>query len=115
MVLLLAPTEFSAISEVHGSCFISDHKIVSYLVDFSSVANHQDKVVTFRQYHKINIVRLIDDLAASTFLAYHQITLTHSMNYIVSSLFDLLDVHAPMKTRRLTKPAPGWITNAKCL
>ena len=37
--LLLAPTEFSSISEVHGACFISDQKIVSCLVDFPSVAN----------------------------------------------------------------------------
>ena len=27
--LLLATTEFSSMSEVHGSCFISDYKIVS--------------------------------------------------------------------------------------
>ena len=45
--LLLAPTEFSAILEVHGSCIISDRKINSCLVDFPSVANHHDKVVTF--------------------------------------------------------------------
>ena len=44
--LFLAPMESSAISQVHGSCFISDHKIVSCLVDFPPVANHQDKVVT---------------------------------------------------------------------
>ena len=35
--LLLAPMEFLAISEVYGSCFNSDHKIVSCLVDFPSV------------------------------------------------------------------------------
>ena len=68
--LLLAPAEFSEISEVHGSCFISDHKIVFCLVDFLSVANHQDKVVTFRQYHKINVDRLKEVLAASAFVAY---------------------------------------------
>ena len=34
--LLLAPMEFSAISEVHGLCFISDHKIISCSVDFPS-------------------------------------------------------------------------------
>ena len=56
--LLLAPTEFSAISDVHSSCFISDHKIISCLVDFPCVANHHDKIVTFRQYHKINVDRL---------------------------------------------------------
>ena len=56
--LLFAPMEFSSISEVHSSCCINDHKIVSCLTDFPSVANHQDKVVTFHQYHKINVDRL---------------------------------------------------------
>ena len=84
--LLLAPTEFSAISEVHGSCFIRDHKIISSLVDFPSVANHHKikyKVVTFRQYHKINVDRLKD------LLPIHQTTLTHSMNnmYLVCQIF----------------------------
>ena len=67
--LLLIPTEFSAISEVHHSCFISDHKIISCLVDFLSVANHRDKVVTFRQYHKINVDRLKEGLAISAFVS----------------------------------------------
>ena len=35
--LLLAPTEFLSISEMQVSCFISDHKIVSCLVDFPPV------------------------------------------------------------------------------
>ena len=65
----LDPTKFSAISEVHGSCFISDHKIISFLFYFPSVANHHDKVVTFRQYHKINVDRLKEDLATSAFVA----------------------------------------------
>ena len=68
--LLLAPTEFSGISEVHGSCFISDHKIISCSVDFLCVSKHHDKIVTFRQYHKINVERLREDLAASAFVAH---------------------------------------------
>ena len=111
MDILWTPTEFSAISGVHGSCFISDHKIVSCLVDFPSVTNHQVKVVTFRQYHQINVDRFKDDLVASAFVAY----LSHNVDTLyeqyVYSLSDLLDIHAPMKTRCLAKPAPGLITN----
>ena len=117
--LLLAPTEFSAISDVHGSCFISDHKIISCLVDFPCVENHHDKIVTFRQYHKINVDRLREDLAASAFVAHPSDDIDTLYEQYVSSLSDLLDIHAPLKTRRLTKPAPGWITNefrtTKCM
>ena len=117
--LLLAPTEFSSKSEVHGSCFINDHKIISCLVSFPSVANHHDNVVTFRQYHKINIDRLEEDLAASAFIANPSDDIDTLYEQYVSRFSDLLDILAPLKMRRLTKPAPGWITNefrtAKCL
>ena len=53
--LLMAPSEFSAISDVKGSDFISDHKIISCVVDFPSLDTPIQKVVTFRQYHKLNI------------------------------------------------------------
>ena len=87
--------------------FISDHKIVTCLVDFPSVANHQDKVVTFRQYHKINVDRFKEDLGASAFVAYLLEDIDTLYEQYVSSLSGLLDIHAPMKTRRLTKPAPS--------
>ena len=35
--LLMAPFKFSAVSDVKGSGFISDHKIISCVVDFPSV------------------------------------------------------------------------------
>ena len=104
---------------MHGSCFIIDHKIISCLVDFPSVANHHDKVVTFRQNHKITVDRLKEGLAASALVAYPSDDINTLYEHYVSSLSDLLDIHAPLKTRHLTKPAPGWITNefrtVKCL
>ena len=71
---------FSPISEVHGSYFISNHKIVSCLVEFLFVANHQDKVVTFPQYHKINVDRPKEDLAVSALVAYPSVDLDTLMN-----------------------------------
>ena len=106
--LLFAPTEFSAISEVHGLCFISNHKIISCLVDFPSVANHHDKVVTFRQYHKINVGRLKEDLAAFAFVANPSDDIDTLYEQYVSSLSDLLDIHAPLKARLQTCT---WLNN----
>ena len=115
--LLLA--EFSAISEVHGSCFISNLKIISCLVDFPSVENHHNKVVTFRQHHKINVDRLKEDLVASAFVANPSDDIDTHYEHYVSILSDLQDIHAPLKTLHLAKPAPDWITSefrtAKCL
>ena len=75
---------------MHGLCFISAHKIVSSLVDFPSVANHKKKVLTFRQYHKINIDRLKDDLTATAFVTskFHNInTLYEQYMSSLSALF----------------------------
>ena len=80
---------------------------------------HQNKVVTLQQYHKINIDRLGDGLGASAFVACPSNDNDTLYKQYLSSLSDLLDIHAPMKMRFLTKPAPGWITNefrtTKCL
>ena len=50
--LVMAPSKLSAISDVKGSGLISDHKIISCVVDFPSSDIPMQKVVTFRQYHK---------------------------------------------------------------
>ena len=54
---------------------------------------------------------LIDDLAASAFVAYPSDDIDTVYEQYVSSLSDLLDIHAPMKMWHLTKPSPAWITN----
>ena len=116
--LLMAPSEFSAISDVKGSGFISDHKIISCVVDFPSDTPMQ-KVVTFRQYHKLNIDKFRSDLLAIPFVSSpsDDIDLLHEQ--YMSGLSGLLDIHAPVKTKQLIKPAPNWITHeyrtAKCM
>ena len=74
------------------------------------------KVVTFRQYHKLNIDKFRSDLLALLFVSSpsDDIDLLHEQ-YISG----LLDIHAPVKTKQLIKPAPSWITDeyrtAKCM
>ena len=117
--LLMAPSEFSAISDVKGSGFISDHKMISCEVDFPSSDTSIQKVVNFRQYHKLNIDKFRSDLLAIPFVSSpsDDIDLLHEQ--YMSGLSGLLDIHAPVKTKQLIKPAPSWITDeyrtAKCM
>ena len=117
--LLMAPSEFSAISDVKGSGFISDHKIISCVVDFLSLDTPIQKVATFRQYHKLNIDKFRSDLLTIAFVnsPSDDIDLLHEQ--YMSGLSGLLDIHAPVKTKQLIKPAPSWITDefrtAKCM
>ena len=64
LVLMMAPSKFSAISDVKGSGFISDHKIISCVVDFPSLHTLMQKVVTFHQFHKLDIDKFRSDLLA---------------------------------------------------
>ena len=105
--LLMATSKFSAISDVKGSGFISDHKIISFVVDFPSSDTPIQKVVTFCQYHKLNIIRFISSPS-------NDIDVLHEQY-----MSGLLDIHAPVKTKQHIKPAPSWITDkyrtAKCM
>ena len=77
------------------------------------------KVVPFRQYHKLNIDKFRSDLLAIPFVSSpsDDIDLLHEQ--FMSGLSGLLDIHAPVKTKQLIKPAPSWITDeyrtAKCM
>ena len=115
----MAPSKFSAISDLKGLGFISDHKIISCVVDFSSLDTPMQKVVTFRQYHKLHIDKFRSDLLAIPFVGppSQDIDLLHEQ--YMSGLSGLLHSHAPVKTKKLIKPVPSWITDeyrtAKCM
>ena len=117
--LLMAPSKFSAISDVKGSGFINDNKIISCVVDISCSDTPMQKLVTFRQYHKLNIDKFRSDFLAILFVSSpsDDIDLLHEQ--YMSGLSGLLDIHAPVKTKQLIKPAPSWITDeyrtAKCM
>ena len=117
--LLMAPSEFSATSDVKGSGFISDHKIISCVVDFPSSDTPMQKVVTFRQYHKLNIDKFRSDLLDIPFVSLPSDNIDLLHEQYMSGLSGLLDIHEPVKTKQLIKPAPSWITDeyrtAKCM
>ena len=109
--LLMAPSKFSAIFYVKGSGFISDHKIISCVGDFPSWDTPMQKIVTFHQYHKLNIDKFRRDLLAILFVSSPSDDIDLLYEQYMSGLSGLLDIHAPVKTKQLIKPAPSWITD----
>ena len=77
------------------------------------------KVVTFHQYHKLDIDKFRSDLLAIPFVSSPSDDIDLLYEQYMSGLSDLLDIHAPVKTKQLMKPAPSWITDeyrtAKCM
>ena len=72
-----------------------------------------------KNYPYINLVQIVSVILSGYSDAYPSNDIDTLYEQYVSSLSDLLDIHAPIKMMRLTKPAPGWITNGfrttKCL
>ena len=68
------------------------------------------KVVTFLQYHKMDVDKFRSDLLAIPFVISpsDDIDLLHEQ--YMSSLSGFLDIHAPVKTKQLIKPVLSWIT-----
>ena len=115
----MAPSEFSAISDVKGLGFISDHKIISCVVDFPSLDTPIQKVVTFHQYHKLIIDKFRSDLLTIPFVSSSSDDIDLLHEQYMSGLSGLLDIHASVKTKQLIKPTPSCITDeyrtAKCM
>ena len=109
--LLLAPSKFSTISDLKGSGFISDHEIISCVVDFPSLVTPMQKVVTFCKYHKLDIDKFRSDLLAIPFVNSTSDDIDLLYEQYMSGLSGLLDIDAPVKTKQLIKPAPSWITD----
>ena len=109
--LLMAPSKFSAISDIKGLGFINDNKIISCVVDFPSLVTLMQEVVTFCQYHKMDIDKFRSDLLAISFVISPSDDIDLLHDQYMSGLSGLLDIHAPVKNKQLIKPAPSWITD----
>ena len=88
------------------------------MVDFPSLDTPIQKVVTFRQYHKLDIDKFRSDIAIP-FVSSPSDDIELLYEQYMYGLSGLLDIHAPVKTKQLIKPAPSWITDeyrtAKCM
>ena len=98
-------SKFSTISDVKGSGFISDHKIISCVVDFPSLDTPTNKVVTFHQYHKFDIDKFRSDHLAIPFVSSLSDDNDLLHEQCMSGLSDLPNIHAPVKNKQLIKPA----------
>ena len=77
------------------------------MVDFPSLVTPMQKVVTFCQYHKMDIDKFRSDLLAIPFLISPSDDIDLLHEEYMSGLSGLLDIHAPVKTKQLIKPAPS--------
>ena len=115
---LITSSDFTVDNVCSMDC-ISDHFCVGFKLNISSAPKPPAKHVTFRQYHKIDRDQMKHDLENKAFVMSPSDNVTDLHDQYISSLSSILDKHAQLKTKCLSKPAPVWTTqqyrNAKRL
>lgn len=111
MDFIITQSDFCGISGIRNAGCISDHFSVACVFDLLSPNRCRKKVISFRQYHKIDEDWLMEDLRESDFVKTPSNTATKLFEQYNSSLVTILNKHAPEKTKTLEKPAPLWISD----
>ena len=94
--------------------FISDHCFVTTALS-SSIRHIETKTITFRSYRKIAIEAFMNDIHSSQLLN-TDLLVSDDLDRLVgmynSVLSELLDKHAPLKSKEITiRPKLPWITD----
>ena len=109
--LLITPANFTGVSSVRNCGCISDHFSVLCQLDLFPSIVYKDEVISFRQYHKIDLEKFKNDLLNTEFIKSPASDVEHLYHQYDTSLRSVLDQHAPVVTKTLSKPAPSWITD----
>jgi len=107
---LITPSDFTGMDSICNMGSISDHFCFSCKLDISSPPNHTAKLITFRQYHKIDRDQMKRDLQKTAFVVSPSDNVSDLYDQYMSSLSSVLENHAPLKTKCLSKPTPVWVT-----
>jgi len=109
--LLITPTNFTGLSNLKSSDCLSDHFCITSQLDMFDSPLYKNEVISFRQYHKIDMDKFITDIQNTEFVKTPASNIDDLYNQYHHSLSSILDKHAPTTTKILRKPAPLWITD----
>ena len=107
---LITPSDYKGVDCMGNAGCISDHFCITCKLDVTSPPEHTARYVNFRQYKKIDREQMSHDLQNIAFVASPSDNVSDLYDQYVDGLSSLLDIHAPIKFKRLIKPVPTWIT-----
>lgn len=98
-------------SSVSDAPFIADHCLISCSIE--SVASTNVPIFrTFRDIKHIDDANFLTDLNATPFwLMYEENNINDKVNLFSSLIINLFDIHAPLRTVRITKKKSPWLTD----
>ena len=108
--VFITQEDFPSLVDVTVSDSVSDHLIITATLNFDK-PNSKHNISNYRPYRKINLAKFQSDLAESTLLQNPNKTATSLYNQYHSVLTDLVNRHAPIKSRTCpSRPRDPWIT-----
>nr|CAH7717665.1 unnamed protein product [Callosobruchus chinensis]CAH7730660.1 unnamed protein product [Callosobruchus chinensis] len=91
--------------------FVSDHKLV-FCDIILKVRKYEPKLITYRDIKNIDpIVFKYDILGIGFDQIFYLRTIDEKVVCFTNHLLQLFDIHAPLRTARITKPAAPWLTD----
>ena len=86
---------------------ISDHFATFGVLNFE-MPKPQSKIISYRQYHKINIETFKNDIRSSELILTQATSASALASQFDKVLSELIDKHAPLKNRKCPKPKCEW-------
>nr|CAH7718427.1 unnamed protein product [Callosobruchus chinensis] len=94
-----------------GTDFVSDHKLV-FCDIILKVRKYEPKLITYRDVKNIDpIVFKYDVLGIGFDQIFYLRTIDEKVVCFTNHLLQLFDIHAPLRTARITKPSAPWLTD----
>ena len=110
--LLIAPSGFDRIEKLGPSSRFCDHISISATLSTlgMSVPTKSPNVIKFRNFKKINLSELRNDLLKSDLICNPKLTADCLYEQYSSDLASLLEKHAPYTTKAIKKSPVDWIS-----
>ena len=109
--LFITPDDCPFIKSIIPTDFLSDHSSITATLNFDITNRSPHKTIKYRQYNKIDMTRFRADLERSDLIQHPKTTSSELYNQYHSVLADLVERHAPLKSKSCpSRPPDPWIT-----
>ena len=110
--VLISPCDSDFVRNVSVGDFISDHAAIRCQLDFSHPSTSNDKWVSYRRYHRIDIDQFRNDLNNIPFVRSHEGTAAELYDQYITGVTQVLDKHAPIISRKAKQQSDEWLSDS---
>ena len=110
--VLISPCDSYFVRNVNVGDFISDHAAVRCQLDFSHPSTSIEKLVSYCQYHIIDIDQFRNDLNNIPFVLSPEVTAAELYDQYMIGVTQVLDKHAPIISHKAKQQSDEWLSDS---